>query len=339
VGYREYGVAVVGAGSMGGRHLAAIQKVPWFRLRVVCDANAELARTRAQEFGVPDWTSDFRRAVARGDVAVAYVCTPAAFHADVAIEAARNGKHVLTEKPLALTLDEGERMIEAARAAGVKLAVGFQHRFREYFAAQRRLFANDEVGRPVYYSSSSATEVRPNLAMHDVHGNGGPFVDVLCHYVDIWRFLFDSDPVRVFASAAVFAKGKDHVASVRELAPDTGVVVVGFASGDVGSFQTSWGLPVGVRAASHERALAPDALLDLEPFSKFRVVREGGATQEFGPFEEGVQELQDRQTMHFAEAVRDDKPVRASGEDGLIALKVSLAVLESAETGRAVDLV
>jgi len=335
---REYGVALVGAGNMGARHLAAIAQVPWFRLRVVCDANADLARSRATEFGAPHWTSDYREAVRRDDVSVVYICTPAALHADVAVEAARSGKHVFTEKPLALTIEDGQKMISAARAANTRLAIGFQHRFREFFDVQRRLFAEGRVGRPIYYVVSTAAQVRPNLAMHEVRGNGGPFVDVLCHYVDIWRYLFGSDPVRVFSSAATLARGKPHVASVRELALDTGVVVVTFASGDAACFIISWGLPVGVTASTHMRALAPDALLELQPFDKFRAIREGGTVEEFGPFEEDTALLLNRQTMHFAQALRDDKPVAASGEDGLIALRVSMAVLESARSGRTIEL-
>jgi len=334
----RFGVAVVGAGNMGVKHMTAVSKIPWFEIRAVADVNVSLAEERAKKFGASVVSGDYREIVKRDDIDVVYVCVPAAYHAPVAVAAAKNGKHVYCEKPLALTLDDGQSMIAAAKEAGVRLAVGFQHRFREYFDKLRALLRDDGIGRPAYHTIYSVAEVRPNLAMHEVRGNGGPFVDVLCHYVDIWRFIFDSDPVSVFAAGATFAKGKPAVAKVKELAVDTGIAVVGFASGDVGCFQTSWGLPPGTPGVNEQQMITPNALFMPEPFAKFTVIRNGGQPEVFSDLGIEIQPLQNEAAKYFATAIRDGTPPRTTGEDGLIALKVSLAFLKSVETGQRVAL-
>ena len=336
---RTYGVAVVGAGRMGRRHMTAIARVPWFDLRVVCDANLEVAEAQAQAFGADAWLSDYQDAVKRDVVDVVYVCVPAGLHAAVAVAGAENGKHVYCEKPFCLTLDDGERMIRTAEQAGVKLAIGFQHRFQRIFARLKEMLTDGSIERPTQYVIVGAGSIRPLPAMHDMAGNAGPFVDSLCHYLDMWRYVFGSDPVRVFARVDTFAKGKDALASVQELAPDTGVVVVEFASGDTGLYYDSSGLPEGSPGFSATHVVAPNALIEVEGFfAKLRVSLNGGPAEETPDMTISIQDLQNAAAEHFAKAVRDGTPVRTGGKDGLIALKVSLAAFESAKTGEAVSL-
>ena len=330
------GVAVVGAGNMGRRHMTAINEVPLFALRTICDANTELARERAEEFGAAEWTGDYAEVVRREDVDVVYVCVPAGLHADVVVAAAESGKHVFCEKPLALTLSDGERMIRAAQEAKVKLAVGFQHRFRKWFTYLHRLLNDGDVKRPVYCQLASAASVRPNPAMHDMHGNGGPFIDVMCHHVDIWRYLFESDPVKVYARTATLAEGTERLAHLKELAPDTGVIVVEFASGDVATYTECWGLPDGSPGFSHEYMVASNAFIELERFSRMKISLNGKEPEELADWEVTIQELLGTQAGHFADTLRKDGTPRTTGEDGLIALKVSLAAMESARTGQPV---
>lgn len=332
---KRFGVGVVGAGAMGQNHLRNFAALPDFEIRAVADADEARAREQAERFGARLCATGYREIVECPDVDVVVVAIPTAFHAEVAIAAAQNGKHIFCEKPLALTVADGERMIQAAQEAGVKLALNFQLRFHNGFRILREWFRSGKVARPVFYVAHAAAEVRPKLAMHDDTLNRGPVVDLMCHTVDVWRCLFESDPVRVYARGATFATGKPRVAPVERLAVDTALVVVEFGSGDVGAFHVSWGLPEGTAGMSQQVVYAPNALLQIDPFSKIRIALDGKEPEEIDGT--GNDPLVDH-TKHFAAAVRDDLPVETTGQDGLIALKTSLAALESAATGRLVEI-
>ena len=345
---KTYGVGVVGAGAMGKSHLKNFSRLPGFGIRAVADVNAEAAAEQAAAFGATFHTTDYREVVTRPDIDVVVVAVPAAFHADIAVMAAENGKHVFCEKPLALTVAAGERMIRAAKEADVKLALGFQLRFHKGVQILRERFRNGVLGRPVFYTAHAGLEVRPKLAMHDDALNRGPLVDVMCHTVDLWRGLFESDPVCVYARAAIFAEGKPRVAGVQKLAVDTAVVVVEFASGDVGTFHVSWGLPEGTRSLGGQFIHAPNGHVQLAGWTKITFTLNG---REPEVIEDITCDAGFDNAKHFAAAVTDAAAERArrmqeplpldsvsTGEDGLMALKVSLAALESAATGRLVSI-
>ena len=332
---RTFGVAVIGAGDMGQKHMQNFSALADFEVRAVADVDEARAREQAERFGAALAASDYREVVGLPEVQVVVVATPAAFHADVAVAAAESGKHIFCEKPLALTVADGERMIRAARDAGVKLALDFQLRFHRGFETLREYFRSGKLARPVFYAAHAAAEVRFKMAMHDDTLNRGPVVDLMCHTVDVWRSLFESDPVRVYAHAAIFARGKPRIASVQQLAVDTAAVVVEFASGDVGVFHVTWGLPEGTRGLSKQIVTAPNALVEIAPFSRISIALDGKAPEVIDDIPDGALVAN---TEHFAAAVRDDLPVQTTGEDGLIALKTSLAALESAATGRVIGI-
>ncbi len=129
------GVALVGAGAMGRVHALAFAAVraydpalPPIRLRVVAEADASSARRAADALGFETWTEDWRAAVEDPQVGVVSVAAPNDLHAPVAIAAARAGKHVLCEKPLATRASEAEEMWRVAEASGVVHAVNFNYR-------------------------------------------------------------------------------------------------------------------------------------------------------------------------------------------------------------------
>lgn len=333
---KTYGIAVVGAGNMGQRHMTNASQIPGFEIRAVADVDADQAEEQAKAVGAPMWTTEYQEVVSRPEIDVVFVCVPASFHAQVCVAAAESGKHVFCEKPLALDLEDGRRMLAAVKKAGVTLALNFQQRLRKVAHELRRMFAEGQLARPAYLVQQGFCEVRPKLAMNDRNRNGGPLVDVLCHWADLWRFLFQSDPVRVFARGTIFARGKPRVEPIRELAVDTAIVTVEFASGDIGCYQVSWGLPEGITGGGRTVLLTPDAWSEFDVFdSEVTIQRGEGRT-------ETLKNLKSdpllEQMKHLANALRSGTPPNTGGEDGLVALKVSLAALKSIETGEVVSL-
>jgi predicted dehydrogenase len=156
---RELGFAIIGTGMVAGYHARAIAQTPGTRLVTLVASGPERAAQAAARFGAPcDY--DLEAVLARDDVDAVCVCTPSGLHAPQAVAAARAGKHVLVEKPLALSLADADAMIEAARAAGVLLAVALQRRTDPDFAAVKAAVEAGELGRMVL-GSVSVPYLRP----------------------------------------------------------------------------------------------------------------------------------------------------------------------------------
>jgi UDP-N-acetyl-2-amino-2-deoxyglucuronate dehydrogenase len=121
----KFGIGVIGCGGISASHLTAYRELAdQCELIAVSDVNETAARSRATQFGVPDVHTDYRRLLADERVQVVSVCTPHFLHAPLTVAAARAGKHVICEKPMALTAGECHEMVAAAREKGVRLTVG-----------------------------------------------------------------------------------------------------------------------------------------------------------------------------------------------------------------------
>jgi len=167
----------------------------------------------------------------------------------------------------------------------------------------------------------------------DKNMGGGPIVDIACHYVDQWRVIFDSDPVRVKAGGIVISEGNPGLPGCHPEV-DTFSSIVEYASGDLGSLVMSWGLPMGATSDGLEDCLGPAGVLKVRG-NNLTLVTQGGKEE---TFEKLASDMHPQQLNAFARAIREDMPVVAGGEDGLWALKVSHAMLQSINEGRAVEI-
>lgn len=324
---------VLGAGNLGTVHAQNWVQVPGVELVAVADPIFSRAEALAEKLGVPSFLADHHQALALPDLHLVSVATPTCFHHECALAALDVGCHVLCEKPLALSMAQGREMLDRAEATGRKLAVGFCKRFMGQVEAVADLVQRGRIGRPVIYRHVSGWEIRPKPWIMDRHMGGGPLVDIACHYVDQCRVIFAADPVRVKAAGMLFSRGAPELPGA-DPGLDTFALTVEYGTGDVLALSMSWGLPLGVGSESLEDCLGPRGLLRIAPESVTLVTR-GGATEVLGDLRT---DMYLRQQQAFADAVRHDLPVAADARDGLIALQVSLAAIESIETGNAVAL-
>jgi len=225
---------IVGAGIIAAVHADAIALLPDARLVAVTDVAADAARDFAAARGCAA-ESSLDALLARPDVDVVCVCVPSGLHAEVGVRAARSGKHLVVEKPLDVTLAAADRLIEAARAAGVTLTVISQHRFDPGLIELKRLIGVGALGRLLlaeastkwyrtqgYYDSAAW---RGTSAM-----DGGSLMNQGVHYVDLLRWCMG--PVtEVTAVCATQA----HQVEVE----DTALAIVRFGSGAVGTIVSS----------------------------------------------------------------------------------------------------
>jgi len=170
------------------------------RTEVVAIASRDGARAAqvARELGIPRAHGSYEALLTDPDVDAVYIPLPNNLHAEWTMAAARAGKHVLCEKPLAMTADEAERMIEACRAAGVVLMEAFMYRHHPSWLAVRDLVADGRIGRLsaiqswFSYFNDDASNIR-NIAAT----GGGALYDVGCYCINLSRMLFAAEPVRV----------------------------------------------------------------------------------------------------------------------------------------------
>ncbi|MGQ9583933.1 MAG: Gfo/Idh/MocA family protein [Anaerolineae bacterium] len=327
--------ALIGAGDMGSAHAMVWHFLKDTELVSVYDADPARARKLATAFRIPVVAQTMEEAIHRPEVDTVLIAVPAFWHLEPALMAARFGKHIFCEKPIALTLAQADTMIQAAEAAGVRLTVGFQRRHLTLQRRLRDLIAEGAIGRPVVAHYFDALEIRPKRAMHDLaEGNGGPIIDQCGHYFDQWRMIFGAEPARVTARGCTFGQGRPELAHIRELAPDTAAILVEHDSGDLGTLFISWGLPPGVNLKREECLLVgPKGTIKIGQTS-LELLREGGKRETFFSDELPLE----AEARHWVRCLREGGEPAVTPQDARKALEVSWAAIESLRTGETVTL-
>ena len=229
-----YGFGIIGAGVIGAVHADAIGMVPGARLAAVTDVVPESAKELAGRHGCAA-EPDVPALLGRPDVDVVSICVPSGLHAEVGTQAVAAGKHLVIEKPIDVTLEAADRLIAAARAAGVVLTVISQHRFDTGLDELRRLLDSGALGTLLLGDASTkwyrtqgyydSAEWRGTWAM-----DGGSLMNQGVHYVDLLRWCMG--PV---AEVTAVCATQAHEVEVE----DTALAIVRFASGALGTIVSS----------------------------------------------------------------------------------------------------
>lgn len=227
-------VAIVGCGRISGSHISAIDKVDGLELVAVADVEIERARELGASQGIPAFRT-LEELLAGVDCDVVAVCTPSGLHPAHGIIAARAGKHVVTEKPMAISLADADALVQACDAAGVHLFVVKQNRLNPPIQLLRRAVDKGRFGR-IYLANTTVRWTRPQ-EYYDAapwrgtwEFDGGAIMNQASHYVDLIQWLVG--PVEsVVAKTATLAR--------RIETEDTGIAVLRFRSGALGVIEVT----------------------------------------------------------------------------------------------------
>lgn len=323
-------VVVIGAGDMGARH-ARHWAAAGARVVGVVDPDRPRAESSAAETGA-EALATVDDALALAPQAVS-VCTPTHLHARYAIAALERGAHVLCEKPVALKLADAYAMRDAAAEHGRELRIGFMRRFDPAFDQLLQLTAR--AGRPLLAQATITAGVRPKRLMHDALANGGPIIDMCCHLFYLWGYVLGGQPDEASAVGYTFSDNKPEVAHIRHRALDSALITLRYPSGAIGQVQVSWGLPSGVEPIERHTYVGPDGLVTVD-WPRHLTLRDGrGVTR----WRSGGADPWKAEVVQFhAELTGAAERRVATVEDGIDALKTSLAVLRSVAQGRPVPL-
>jgi predicted dehydrogenase len=201
----KVGVAVIGTGRAGMIHAGNFARgVRGSLLVALADAVESSVRAAGIELGIAATYTDYRSALEHPGVDAVVIATPTSLHAEIAIAAAERGKHVLCEKPMAITVAECDAMLEATERAGVSLQIGFMRRYSEDFlAAKARIDAGD-IGSVVQVKTLTHGPSQPKPWMYDLRHSNGPLAEVNSHDIDTVRWLSGSEFMDVYAIAGNF---------------------------------------------------------------------------------------------------------------------------------------
>ena len=316
-------IGIIGAGIAGERHAEAFSKHPGSVVTAFAEIDGVRGAAVAARFGARHFT-DYRDMLAGGLDAVV-VCLPHATHRRCAEDAAQAGVHILMEKPLATTLDDARAILEAVDRAGVRLMLGYVHRFRPEVEAARRLIQEGRIGRPATALDrfmSGGMGDTPRWVWDPEAAGGGVVMYGGVHAIDRLRWLLDAEITEVYARTNTYSNAapvEDGVCAVLTFATGANAVLYENAPGfgRLGPWTTE--------VFGSEGALIVTTGAGVE-------YRSAGGGQRWD-YPEDHRFM--RQAAEFLCAITENRSPSVGGEDGLRGLEAALAIYRSAASGRA----
>jgi myo-inositol 2-dehydrogenase/D-chiro-inositol 1-dehydrogenase len=321
-------VGFIGCGGIARHHATRMAKLKNAQIVAVSDVVEAAAQGFAKDFGGTAYT-DYRQLLKQDEVDAVWVCTPTFQHAAPVIAAAKAGKHVFCEKPMALKLAEAEKMAAACAKAKVGLTLGFVRRFDTQWGTLKKVIQSGAVGRPVIWRFAAGG--RPaNPWFRDVNKGGGPLMDGAIHNYDFMLQIFG--PVTsVQASSLQFDR--------TSVGADTASVIVNFKSGDQHTLIWSWGVAAGAPVAFLNDVIGPKGALQFgmhaaEAPKGFDPQKQGAFTLKTAQGKERVytyrqQDMFVEQLKHVVGCFERGEQPLVTAADGLKSLKVAAAILKA----------
>ncbi len=329
-------IGMVGAGSMGTVHAPAWKKLAreGAELVGIHSARIDAAGALAHQYDVKAYPS-YDALLA--DVDVVDLCVPTDLHREMTVKAAQAGKHVICEKPIALTLEDGKAMIEACAQAGVRLFIAQVLRFVPTYSSAQSVVASGQIGKPAVIALTRVS-YQPRKSndnwFTDENRSGGLIIDLMIHDYDYARWL-GGNVKRVYSKS---------VRSVHPDAPgDYVLVTLRFENGAIGRIEGGWVYPPGFFRTSIDVAGTAGLLEwssdDTEPVHTHLMAAPAQEVSEVAlPFSLESDTPFDFEIQHFYRALINNTPFSVEGRDALAALQIGLAARESLRTGRAITI-
>lgn len=336
-------VGVVSCSNMAKRHMASAAGNKDTELAMVCDLDEELVKKAVEEFKVPKSCTDYHEMLSDEDIDIVVICTPDQTHKEITLAALKAGKHVLCEKPMALTMEDCREMIHASREAKSKMMVGQIARYQRSFAEAKKLIERGDIGELFYVESEYAHDYskigkswRLDPLRHGFLGGG-------CHAVDLLRWIA-GDPEEVMAYS-------NHKVLKEWPTDDATIAIMKFPNNVIGKVFVSIGCKRAYTMRSVFYGSKGTIIADTE--SPHMTIYKDGYTDAY-PMLNGVSSLthtvpimypckgKDHNTAgelaEFVDAILNDKPVRTDVVEGAKTVMVSLAAVQSTKTGQPVKL-
>jgi UDP-N-acetyl-2-amino-2-deoxyglucuronate dehydrogenase len=329
-----FGVGIAGAGMIGTVHAKVLAELEDARLVAVSEAREATGRELAESHGA-EWHAKLDELLLRPDVDAVIICTPSGLHPEEAVAAARAGKHVITEKPMAITLEGADRMIRACREAGVTLSVIFQYRFNRDALRLKRAIEAGLLGRPVlgnafvhWHRTQAYYDERNGWRGTWALDGGGALMNQSIHAIDLLQwFLGPIDDLCAYTQTLTH--------SIE--AEDTATAALRFSSGALGTIQGTtcahrdWPLKIEIRGTEGSATLEgprltlwqPSREEDLLSPQELEVLPEPREDEPLGTAHK-------RQLRQIFAALREGREPPVPGEEARKAVEIVLDIYRAA---------
>jgi UDP-N-acetylglucosamine 3-dehydrogenase len=313
---KKLGVAVIGTGFWGKNHARVYRELASTELVAICDVNADKAKSVAGQFGVNAYTNSTRM-LKNEEIEAVSVCTWSTSLAEEALNALKAGKHVLVEKPMATNTKQAEKLLKTAEKNDLHLTVGFLMRFIPGLQHIREAVENKKIGEFVCAAAKRVSQWPERI------GDVGVVKDVAIHDIDVMRYIFNEDPITVYAKTGSMRHKKFE---------DYAQIMLTYKDGKSAFIESNWLTPYKTRTLT---VTGSDAIMRLDYITQELWIEEPKETlQPRYPWQEPLKlELQ-----HFADCILTKKKPLITAADGLKALQIAEAALQSSAKNRAIKL-
>lgn len=308
--------AVVGIGFWGRNHARIYKELSETELVAVCDVNAERVNTLAKQLDVTSYTN-VEKMLKKEDIEAVSVCTWSTSLAKEASKVVEHGRHVLVEKPMAANASQAQQLLADAEKAEVLLTVGFLMRFIPGLQQIKKSIETRTIGDLVCATAKRVSQWPERI------GDVGVVKDTAIHDIDVMLYLFNRNPVAVYAKTGSMRHGKFE---------DYAQIMLTFDKGKTAFVESNWLTPYKTRALI---ATGSEAIMKLDYITQELTIEDAKETvQPRYPTQEPLKlELQ-----HFANCIlKKEKPL-ITGLDGLRALRIAESALRSSSTSGIVKL-
>jgi myo-inositol 2-dehydrogenase/D-chiro-inositol 1-dehydrogenase len=339
-------VAILGTGFISDIHIESYHRfIPEAEVVAVFSRTAENAEAFAKKHGIAEWYTDIAALLEQSDCEVVDICLPNFLHAKATIAAAKSGKHVIIEKPLSVTLEEADEMIETCKKHGRKLMYAEELCFAPKYERVRKLVSEGAIG-DIYMLKQSEKHNGPHSDWFwnvDLAG-GGAMMDLGCHAMAWFRWMLGGKPT----VKSVLATMSTVLHKDKTLAEDNAITIVEFEGGVTAMAENSWakhgGMDdkievYGLEGVCYADLFMGNASLTYSKNGYGYALEKADTTQgwTFTIFEEVFNQGYPHELKHFIDCVRNDREPLVTGEDGRAVLEMMYAAYESAGTGRKVE--
>lgn len=338
----KFGVGLVGSGFISKTHLDSLRTVPDVEVVAVADVDLPKAQQFAADNAVPKAVGSHHDLLSDPDIQAIVVGVPNCFHHGIAMDAFAAGRHVICEKPLALTLEHAEEMIATAKAKGLTLAYAEELSFVPKFLKARDLMKSGGIGKPylLRQCEKHAGPYSPWFWQPEQAG-GGILMDMGCHSIECIRYLLGKPKVK-----SVYAHMGTYLHNEITVEEDFVLIVMEFEDGTIGQAEASWALKGGMDSTLEIFGTKGVVYADLLKGMGLRAFSEKGFKDMWEPNKGWTYPDYDwlwnngypQEDRHFIECMRTGAVPEESGEDGLAVLEIMLAAYHSAGIGQKVAL-
>ena len=328
-------VGVIGCGVMGKYHARVYSELPGVKLVATADVLEKKAREAAREYGAEKWYSDYNDLLERPDIDAVSIVVPDHLHREPTVAAAKAGKAVLLEKPIATTLRDADAIVKAVRKAGITFLVGHIVRFDYNYAKAKEYMDRGLLGEPVSIWARRNNSITSPMRLKAWLKETSPLLFLGVHDIDVMRWIIGRSITRVYAEA-----------ESRVLKPygvkDAVWSVFRFKGGTVGSLENIWVLPSTMSFDFKLELVGTRGSIWIsQPSDSFLFWGEKGPENlsYYQPVVHGqVRGYLRDEISHFINCVKGVEKPLVSAEDARAALEVALAVHRSLKEGRPVAL-